>query len=221
MTAYICITLSIIVSIVIFLWTIKQRGGTHYFLAVSYTCALLPIVCFCLFGEPSSVDTFIKGTVLYSFFTFPIALFFTIVFFCIAYKLGATNIPVETRVFKPIPLKWFCYVLLNGVVINSVLYITFESKEILCYITSTAPIILQYPILCKMENWTKKSLILTATMLIFLFLFYFIHIKYDTDKTVLSNIGSAMGITLMGFCSGSFYLMFIIWMNYALRKRLF
>lgn len=228
MNLAILITLAILATIAVFLWAIHQRGGKRYFLAISYTCALIPIVCFTLFLSRIEIENFAeffefipKGIVFVSFFTYPIALVFTIVFFSIACLLGATNIPNENRITKPTPLKWFCYVLLNGVVVNSILCITFESKDILCYITSTTLIILQYPILCKMDNWTKKSFILTATMMIFFFLFYFISTKEDIDKTILDHIGSVTLMSILGFTNGSIFLMAIIWMNYALRKRLF
>ncbi len=230
MTAYICITLSIIVSIVIFLWAIKQRGGRNYFLAVSYTCSCFTIALMNIpwflnaavgSSDANSFNSYFDGTMRLSVIFFPITIALTIILFLVGLFVGSKKIPIETTNEKIDWKKWILYVLINGIVVNSILYCVLslaDKLSIFAFVFSTTLIVLHYPILCKMNRWAKKSLILAITMMCY---FFFILLFEDGARYKVDDIKINLFFAVLSFIGGSIYLMAIIWMNYALRRRLF
>lgn len=226
MTAF--IILGIIAVLAIYAWAIRQRGGGAYILGVAYTAATFLALLLSMFlYEPKEfniIDFKLEATTMVvSFFAFPLIVLVAVGLCILGIILGSHNIPNNTVSTEINPKKWVLYVLVNGVVVNGTLY-AFSSvwKELTgwTFVLSTLLIIAQYPILCKMKRWMKKSLILTGTMLLFFILFLWgsaINNNFDPGGLAVGSIFFAYIV----FIGGSPYLMSIIWMNYALRRKLF
>lgn len=224
-----CLIIFIVV-IALYVWAIKQRGGRSYFWAVSYTCACFTIALMELpwlldvpvgSSAANSIKSYFDGTMRLSVIFFPITIAFAIILYFVGLIIGSKKIPIETTNEKIDWKKWILYVLINGIVVNSILFCVLslaDKLSIFAFVFSTTLIILHYPILCKMNRWVKKSLILAITMMCY---FFFILLFEDGAIYKDDDIKISLFFAVLSFFGGSIYLMAIIWMNYALRKRLF
>lgn len=222
------VVVAFVALIFLFRWAIRLRGGVAYHLGVAFTFSLavmyllaVPFVYGLNVGdsEANTFASFFDGLTRLSVLGYIPALLMTLILFLIAYICGAKQISQEMESTKVSTKKWMLYVAFNFVLVNGILYQIVFSLNLtrgvllLHFLIVLVLLVGHYPILCKMRRWFQKSLILAATMII-----YFVVLACAKDGKF--DIGE-LYIIPFSVVGGSFPLMLIIWINYALRKRLF